>query len=193
MTPQQYCFPYVFNEYEFRDAIRLFGLDYEIGFDEKLRMVTSLKLCGKGGFELVIGSFFCLMFNTNGDLLIWKSNEDEIDITRIFFANGEIDKRAFKISLNNYKIGENKAQMDYGLSDFVTYVRKSDLKYDLNYYENFCIVIVRAETIDVIPFDSFNKTGGDYGYIWPATARLDFEHNEIKGKGMRMADFTIQL
>ena len=47
--------------------------------------------------------------------------------------------------------------------------------------------------INIIPFDWFNTTGGDYGYVWPAVAQINLKNFELTGKGMRMADFKVQL
>jgi hypothetical protein len=73
----------------------------------------------------------------------------------------------------------------------VTFVRKEDLTYHQEYFERFAIVIINTSDINIIPFDWFNKTGGDYGYVWPATARM--EKNRLYGQGMRMANFSLEL
>jgi hypothetical protein len=59
------------------------------------------------------------------------------------------------------------------------------------YYETFAIVVTENKSIDIIPFDWFNKTGGDYGYMWPATAQVNIQNRELESKGMRMADFKV--
>ena len=92
-----------------------------------------------------------------------------------------------------FSLGHNKIDTGLDLIDFVTYIRKQDLKYDQDYYEKFVIVFINKDHINILPFDWFNKSGGDYGYVWPATAQFDKERNKLYGQGMRMGDFTVDI
>jgi hypothetical protein len=128
------------------------------------------------------------------DLLFWKTDYNSIDIFKINLENLEDgydqlhDTIPINISSNNYGFTPT-----IELTDFVTYVRMDELKYEMEYYEKFAIVIIDKLHIQVIPFDSFNKTGGDYGYVWPALAQLDLSALKIHGVGMRMSNFIVDL
>ena len=90
-------------------------------------------------------------------------------------------------------MGYHKLDTKLDLIDFITYIRKEDLKYDQDYYERFVIVVINRDDISIIPFDWFNKSGGDYGYVWPAVARFDKDKSKLYGQGMLMADFTLDI
>jgi len=193
ITPTQYCFPYFFDELEFKGNIEQFGLQYKLSFDEEKGGYLPLILFNHQDFNLSINYFTYLMFDLNRNLMIWNTEEDMINISKMSINDGLVNKTDFKINLKDLPAGKNKLNADYGLSNFVTYVRKSDIKYELDCYENFAIVIIDNGSINIIPFDWFNKTGGDYGYVWPATAKLNLRSFELAGKGMRIGDFKIQL
>lgn len=95
--------------------------------------------------------------------------------------------------MRQFSLGQNRFDTHLDLDDFVTYVRKENLKYDQNYYEKFVLVFIAKGSITIIPFDWFNKSGGDYGYVWPATAQFEKEKNKLYGRGMRMSNFVIDI
>ena len=131
----------------------------------------------------------------NNKLIYWSTDYDALDIKQVelsSLSNTPITTNK-KIDLLKYSLGHNKADTEIDLNDFVTYVRKEDLKYDQDYYEKFVLVFINKDDINILPFDWFNKTGGDYGYVWPATAQFDKERNKLYGHGMRMGDFTIDI
>ncbi|WP_121810126.1 hypothetical protein [Mucilaginibacter kameinonensis] len=193
ITPVQYCFPYFFDEYDFKSLIEQMGLQYKLSFDTKTRLFNSLSIFNNHNFNFFINCFTNLMFDQNGDLIIWKTEEDVINFSKIKTNYGLINKIDFTIELKGLHAGKDELGNNYGLSNFVTYVRKSSINYDFDYAENFAIVIINNSSIDIIPFDWFNKKGGDYGYVWPATAQLNLGTFELTGKGMRMENFSIQL
>ena len=131
----------------------------------------------------------------NDKLIYWSTDYDTLNITQVelpSLSNTPITTNK-KIDLLKYSLGHNKADTGLDLNDFVTYVRKEDLKYDQDYYEKFVLVFINKDDINILPFDWFNKTGGDYGYVWPATAQFDKERNKLYGHGMRMGDFTVDI
>ncbi len=76
---------------------------------------------------------------------------------------------------------------------FVTFIRKPNLMVREDWYERYVIVLLHEDFISVIPFDSFNETGGDPLYMWPALASLEVESGKLYGHGMRMGSFDVQL
>ena len=131
----------------------------------------------------------------NDNLSYWSTDYDTLDINQIQLNNlsDTIQKKNQKINLLQFSLGRNKFVTDLDLTDFVTYIRKEDLKYDQDYYEKFVLVFINKSEINIIPFDWFNKSGGDYGYVWPATAQVDKEKGKLYGHGMRMEDFKIDI
>lgn len=193
ITPIQYCFPYFFDEYNFKRNIEKKGIQCKLNFDTKTRLFNSLSIFNHHNFNFSVSCFTNLMFDLSGNLIIWNTEEDTINVSQIKMNNGVINKFEFKIGLKELHIGKNELSTNYDLSNFVTYVRKSGIEYGFDYAENFAIVIINNSSIDIIPFDWFNKRGGDYGYVWPATAQLNLATLELTGKGMRMENFSIQL
>jgi hypothetical protein len=194
MTPVQYFFPYFFHLDKFNKELKPFQLYSDVTYDSKTKMPDSLILSNQGSKDVLLEIAFGTTLMVQEDkLLFWKTDYDLLDISEIQLGNltGPRNPLNQKIDLLKFNLGHNQIDLDLNLSDFVTFVRKEDLKYQLDYYEKFVIVIINNDDINIIPFDWFNKTGGDYGYVWPATARLD--KTKLYGQGMRMNNFTVEL
>ena len=202
MTSEQYYFPYFFNQIEFNNSLKKYGLNTFVIFNKKTEIAEELiitkrekfNLFGKEKHILKISFGTTLMFVDN-ELIYWNIDEEIIDIVKINLTklNQNIESMNSKIDISKMNLGENIYQTYLGLNNFVTFVRKNDLKYDLDYYENYVVVIINNENIKLIPFEKFNKTGGDYGYVWPAIARIDIHNKKLYGKGMRMTNFEFEL
>jgi hypothetical protein len=196
MTELQYYFPYFFQLDTFNKDLKQFGLSSYVTYNSKTQLPDDLLIASPGTKEPLLTIPFGATLMVQGDkLFYWKTDYDFIDITQVEL-NHLSDGTNFlnsKIDLTNLSSGHNAAQTDLDFKNLVTFVRKEDLKYPQDYYEKFVIVIINRNDIHIIPFDWFNKTGGDYGYVWPATARLDTAKCKLHGQGMRMADFTVQL
>lgn len=194
LTNRQYYFPYFFDEYDFKKSISAIGLTCEIDFSSKTNMAERLRLLNNGqSLNLEFGTRIMV---DNHFLTTWKTNTDIIDITIFPIVKHRLDfntRKIFQIDISKLVLGKNQTTEDYELTNFVSYLRKSDLKYSLPFSEHFVIIIINKNNVELIPFDWFNKTGGDYGYVWPAIAQLDIKNNRIIGKGMRMNDFTVDL
>ncbi|OLY93652.1 hypothetical protein SAMN05444008_114138 [Cnuella takakiae] len=194
MTATQYYFPYFFQLDTFNKELASFGLLSSVTYDEKAQMLESLLLKKQTSKDPLLSIPFgaTIMLERN-KLFYWKTDTNLIDIVQVdlFSLNEEPELLNAKIDLSHLQLGKNhvKSYLDVGL--LVTYVRKENLTYNKDYFENFVIVIIEQEQINLIPFDWFNKTGGDYGYVWPALARLDT--GKLYGQGMRMANFTVDL
>ena len=202
MTSQQYYFPYFFDQFQVNDALKIFGVKTKVFFNKKTKMADRLILIPRKKFrffarektflELLPGTSLMII---NNDLIFWSTDEDAIEIQKVDLTSLQAFAETKKISINisELKLGNNDFNNDLGLDNFVSFIRKSDLKYDLDYFENFVIIIISGSIIELLPFDSFNKTKGDYGNVWPAVARIDTAHNKLIGRGMRMTDFEIDL
>lgn len=200
MTPKQYCFPYFFEQKLFNWQLEPFGLTSYIEYDKKLNMPLNLVITNKRLFGFVgkrrklitIPCWNTLMISED-TLLYWKTHEDNIKITQVKLNSvEELDKTvSCEINLRELDAGIHKIETNIQVSNLVSFVRKSNIRYELDYYEKFAIVIINDSSINIIPFDWFNKKGGDYGYVWPATAKLS--EGVLYGQGMRMNDFTLDL
>ena len=202
MTSEQYYFPYFFNQIELNNSIKKYGLNTLVIFDTKTEMAKELIITKREKFNLFRKEkqilkfpFGTILMIVDDELIYWNIDEEVIDIVKINLIelSQNIESMNSKIDISKMNLGNNTYQTYLGLNNFVTFVRKNDLKYDLDYYENYVIVIINIENIKLIPFEKFNKTGGDYGYVWPAIARIDILNKKLYGKGMRMTDFEFEL
>jgi hypothetical protein len=98
-----------------------------------------------------------------------------------------------RLDLRQFSLGQNKFKSSLDINELVLFARKTELKYNQDYYEKFVIVVIDLDKIEITPFDWFNKTGGDFGYVWPAVARYDRKNRKLYGRGMRMNDFVIEI
>lgn len=194
MTPTQYYFPYFFYLDNFSKVVKPFGLAASVTYNSKTEMPDMLMLTRKGSQDVLYSIPFGATLMVQDDkLFFWKTDYDLLDITQVRLDDGANTTKRLnqRIDLLKFKTGHNEFATDLDLRDLVTFVRKEDLTYQQDYYEKFVIVIINNNDINIIPFDWFNKTGGDYGYVWPATARLD--KGKLYGQGMRMDNFTVEL
>ena len=202
MTPKQYYFPYFFNQNELNKSLKEFGLSTKVVIDRKTKMANRLIITETTKFnlfkkenELLEIPFGTTLMIVNSELIYWKTEEDIIDIVKVDLKElrNAVETQNSVINISTMKIGNNVYQSYLGLNNFVTFVRKSNLKYDQEYFENFVIIIINQQDIKLIPYEEFNKKGGDYGYVWPAILRMDIENKKLYGKGMRMTDFEINI
>jgi len=202
MTPEQYYFPYFFNQIELNNSIKKYGLNTLVIFDKKTEIAKELIITKKERFNLFGKEkqilkipFGTILMIVDDELIYWNIDDEIIDIVKINLTelSQNIESMNSKIDISKMNLGNNTYQTYLGLNNFVTFVRKNDLKYNQEYYENYVIVIINNENIKLIPFENFNKTGGDYGYVWPAIAKIDIENKMLFGKGMRMQNFELKI
>jgi hypothetical protein len=194
MTPTQYYFPYFFYLDNFSKEVKPFGLAASVTYNSKTEMPDMLMLTRKGPQDVLYSIPFGATLMVQDDkLFFWKTDYDLLDITQVRLDEGANTTKHLnqRIDLLKFKTGHNEFATDLEFRDLVTFVRKEDLTYQQDYYEKFLIVIINNNDINIIPFDWFNKTGGDYGYVWPVTARL--HKGKLYGQGMRMDNFTVEL
>ena len=202
MTPIQFYFPYFFILNKFNKALSAFNLSSYLMYDEKTKMANEIVITEKHPLlffkskaKLLTIPFGATLMFQNKNLFYWSTDYDTLEITQIDLSTlieTPITTKQ-KINLVKFSFGHNKFETKLELVDFVTYTRKDDLKYNQDYYESFVIVIISKDDINIVPFDWFNKTRGDYGYVWPATAQFDKEKGKLYGCGMRIADFTVDI
>jgi hypothetical protein len=195
MTEPQHYFPYLFNIDTFNKELKSFCLSSYVTYNSKTELPDDLLISRHRSKEALLTIPFGATIMVQGDkLFYWKTDYDLIDLTQVNLNH--IDSGNFlnnKIDLASFSVGHNPVNINLDLQNMVTFVRKEDLKYQQDYYEKFTIVIINMGDINIIPFDWFNKTGGDYGYVWPAIARLDTSNCKLYGHGMRMDEFKVQL
>ncbi len=135
------------------------------------------------------------MMMLNNDLLYWHTEYDKIKLFKVSLnqLSGKSLILQEVIDISELNFGHNNVNIGLNISSFATFLRKENIKYHLDYYEKFVIVVIEGNNLQIIPFDWFNNTSGDYGYVWPATARLDETKSKLYCQGMRMSDFVIDL
>ena len=190
LTSKQFYFPYFFNEYDFRKLISPFNLTTEVKFNEKTKMASELDLINDNESKLTIEFGQSLMIE-NGNLTIWSTDKDTLKIKK-FDLEFKSEPEMIEIEIPKLELGTNQIVNNLSLTNFITYIRSNKIKYDLDYYESFAVVVITDNVVEMIPFDWFNEKGGDYGYVWPALAQIDTNGNLI-GSGMRMENFKTEL
>ena len=202
MSPKQYYFPYFFDDKDFNDALKSLGLSSYVIYNDKIQMPNELILIkhkffgsSKSQTKLLAIPFGMTMMFLNNELLYWDADYDQINLNKVSLVRLSADSPIVHddIDISKLCIGHNTIDTKIKIGHFATFVRKEDLRYDQDYFEKFVIVRIENNDLHIIPFEWFNKTGGDYGYVWPATARLDETKSLLYGQGMRMANFTVDL
>jgi hypothetical protein len=215
-TESPSLFPYFFNQDDFETALNKFGkFTTEIKVDEKLKMPKGVLIYAGGKLAGYINFWTYFLISETGKILLWKvHNEFELKFsiininrfrtTKDFEWNSDesfkfTDELQENLSINtsNLNIGANEFSFPdefKTLSELIVFSRKQDVKYDLEFFERFVLLSIYPgdNLIVVTPFDEFNKTGGDYGYVWPAIANRELNSGNIYGSGMRMSNFIIK-
>ena len=201
MSPQQYHFPYFFNLKRFNKLLRAFNLSSYIAYDDKMPkelILTKRKFLlfnKEAQAQLLAIPFGYIIMITNNDLYYWDPNKDKLTVNKVnlglLYNTQDVMNDMFDIDA--LTIGLHNVDTTIVYNDFVTFVRKNDLKYDQPYFEQYIIIIMNGSTLEILPFEWFNKVSGDYGYVWPAIARLDRAQNKLYGQGMRMTNFIVDL
>ncbi len=190
LTSKQFYFPYFFNEHDFRKLISPFNLTTEVKFNEKTKMASELVLINNNETKLTIKFGQRLMIE-NENLTIWSTDKDTLTI-KTFDLEFNSESKIIEIEIPILELGVNQIENNLSLTNFITYIRSEKVKYDLDYYETYAIIVITDNVVEMIPFDWFNEKGGDYGYVWPALAQIDTNGNLI-GSGMRMENFKTEL
>lgn len=190
LTPRQFYFPYFFDEYYFRELLSPFQLTTEVRFNEKTEMPQELYLKKDEETKVVI-KFGQQLMIVEGSLIVWSTNRDIMWMEKIDLSF-ELTSKKNQFEIPPLEIGINTIPNPLGLKNFITFIRSRKIKYPLDFYEIFGILIINEDTVELIPFDEFNKKGGDYGYVWPAVAQLDAQ-GYLHGEGMRMDDFKVKV
>lgn len=192
LTPRQFYFPYFLYEEELRSILKPFGLSFEIAFNEKTQMASLMYIMKDSNLKLTVFPWQQFMIDSNGALLLWYKKENKLIISKFVLEN-TFDIQNFEIDISILKVGSNRIENSLKLDNFVTYLRSTKIKYEEGFYDSFGIIIVNEDMVELIPFDWFNEKGGDYGYVWPALARLDIDNNLLVGEGMRMDKFNVPI
>jgi hypothetical protein len=202
MTSQQYYFPYFFDLKSFNKELAQIGLTSYVILNDKIKMPSELVIVKKYFLNfkksekrlLTIPSSMTLTVQNN-KLFYWPTDHNILNIMQADFADLDSLPKILntKIDLSKLTARKNTFKTQLDISMLPTFARIDTLRYDQDYYETFAIILIEPETVKIIPFDWFNKTGGDYGYVWPATARVDMAKGILHGQGMRMSDFMVDI
>ncbi len=196
MTPEQYYFPYLFNLKIFNGQLTPFGLSAAISYDKETGMPEQLLITNiKGGKTFLSIPFGTTLMLQDDRLVYWETDTNLVDIKELNLEDLNDDPWMMntKIDLATLHIGKNEARTYLDTDRIVTFARKDSITYNKASYEQYAIVIIEKEQVNIIQFDWFNKSNSQYDYTWPATARLDLEAGKLYGEGMRMPAFCVEL
>lgn len=196
MTPEQYYFPYLFNLEAFNGKLGTFALSARICYDKETGMPEQLLISSiTGGKILISVPFGATLMLQEDKLLYWETDTNQVDIVELGLEGLNEDPWVLntKIDLATLHIGKNHYRTYLDTGCIVTFTRKDSITYNKASYEQFAIVIIEKEQVNIIPFDWFNIANSQYDYTWPATARLDPAGAKLYGQGMRMPLFCIDL
>lgn len=208
MSPIQYFFPYFFNQEAFNTQLQQFGLSSYIIYntDGSLKSVKVIKLGSFQAFKKLIDyvemPHWTIFMIQKNKLIYWTTDSNHLKITQVNLSdlnlrdtrplNAELEINTIdNLELAITNLGHIPGEMV--LEDFVTFVRMKEIQYEQDYCDNYGIVRISGTNVSITPFDWFNKKGADYGYVWPAVAQLDESGKKLFGRGMRMADFVVDL
>lgn len=194
---KQHYFPYFFYSKELETALKKIGnFKIEIQLDIKTQVAETL-LIKKDNENVSIKIWERFFISKSGKLIKWKSDEHEKLLFTIIDLKTLQELLEFTLDISLFNFGENNYQFPDAFNDineFVVFCRREDLLYNIEYFEKYVIVTLnpRTEKIKIQKFDWFNTKGGDYGYVWPATAQRELSSGDLHCKGMRMKDFIIK-
>jgi len=144
--------------------------------------------------EIKVGSYEFLMVN-GPKLYCWRKYEDGLLVRQ--FQLDDDDPQATILSefieAANISSGKHPHHTQLTYEHFVTFWRKDNLVQKEDWYEKYVILHIHHQEISIIPFNTFNETGGDPLYMWPALATLDVEKGILYGHGMRMGSFEVAI
>ncbi len=144
--------------------------------------------------EIKIGYHEFLMVDSL-KLYCWRKYEDGLLVRQFQLEDDDPQASMLSEFIETIKLDPGKhphsTQLTY--EHFVTFWRKENLEQKEDWYEKYVIIHLHHQEISIIPFDSFNETGGDPLYMWPALATLDVEKGVLYGHGMRMGSFTVKM
>jgi hypothetical protein len=202
MTPVQYHFPYFIEFSQFdadlapfqwiarieipqnKNESEILVVEPQEMKDETRKVSTALRF-DFGTFLMVQGHLLFAWRRYRDGLLIRQYDLREAD-PQISMLEEFVD-----IAATDPGTHAHSSRLAY--QHFVTFIRKPNLTVHEDYHERYVIVMLHEETITIIPFASFNETGGDPLYMWPALATLDPDTGKLYGHGMRMGSFTVQV
>lgn len=202
MTPVQYHFPYFIELSQFNADLAPLKWIARIEIPPSKNESEILHLAPmavKGEAEMIVPSlrfdFGAFLMVQDHILYAWRRYEDGLLIRQYDLreVNPELSMLEEFIDIMATEPGRHAHTTRMTYHHFVTFIRKPNLIVKEDYYERYVIILLHEELLTLIPFDTFNETGGDPLYMWPALATLEPETGKLYGHGMRMGSFTVQV
>jgi len=97
-----------------------------------------------------------------------------------------------KIGVNSFEFPEEYKQID----EILIFATKENLYTNIppeEYYAKYVLLSIRPleGEIEIIPLDWFNKSGDDFGYVWPTRIARHKKNGNLHGQGVRMSNFIL--
>ena len=202
MTPLQYHFPYFFDLARFNaDLAPHHWVARMVPPPSKNEgecvILEPIVISEKAGNEspTLRFDFGTFLMVRDHMLYAWRRYEDGLLIGQYDLHEADPVRSMLEefIDVKATEPGRHAHDTNMTYHHFVTFIRKPNLIVKADDYERYVIILLHEELLTLIPFDTFNETGGDPLYMWPALATLEPETGKLYGHGMRMGSFTVQV
>jgi len=201
MTPFQYHYSYFIELDHFNAALSPIGWKARIELDnskdkEEYMIIEKISLdTSQHEVQSLRIDFRTFLMISGQRLYAWKRYADGLEIRQYQLDQTDVQGTMITdfVEIGPLVPGKHPHANKMAYEHFVTFIRKPDLITLEDYYEKYVIIHLHGQNVTMIPFDSFNETGGDPLYMWPALATLDLSTGLLHGIGMRMGSFTIPL
>ncbi len=191
MTPIQYHFPYFFDLARFNaDLAPHYCVARNVlpqSKNESESMLLEPMLTNdetKNESPSLHFDFGTFLMVHNHLLFAWRRYKDGLLIRQYDLreVNPELSMLEEFIDIMATEPGRHSHTTRMTYHHFVTFIRKPNLIVKEDYHERYVITLLHEEFLTLIPFDTFNETGGDPLYMWPALATLDVESGKLQRK-----------
>jgi hypothetical protein len=97
-----------------------------------------------------------------------------------------------ELGINEFSFPAEYKEID----ELAFFATKQDLYPDRpneTYWADWVLVILwpREDKIEIVSLDWFNKSGDDFGYVWPTRVARSKKDGRLYGQGIRMANFVL--
>ena len=200
MTPLQYHYPYFIQIERFNEDLLATGWKARIvppaGKHEEYLVIERQNIDPAQQSMHALRIDFRTFLMVSGQMLYaWIRYSDGLEIRQYHLDHEDVQSTMIIdfVEISPLVPGTQPRPTKMSYDHFVTFIRKPDLVTKEDYYEKYVIIYLHGQSVTMIPLDSFNETGGDPLYMWPALAVLDISKGQLHGVGMRMGSFTISL
>ena len=198
ITPYQHQYPHFLDLIKINEVLKPFSWHARIEKDGEqeadvlcIRKVKSKDNDARAVIKLFAGTF--LMIHPSW-MYAWIRYKEGLLIRIYDLSSAESEPSCEEfIDIESRKAGVHEIQPKGIYDHFVTFIRKHNLHTPEDWHEKYVIVHLHGQRLEILPFTTFNETGGDPMYQWPALASLNTATGMLYGHGMRMGSFEVKI